>query len=373
MSLPAELRSFFDIFEDLEDPRVERTKQHPLPEILLATVCGVIAGCDGWSDIESFCRERLDYLRQYQPFENGAPSDDTYRRVFRALDPDQFQRLFSQWVGEWFQASAVDATIAIDGKTLRGSADGAQKALHLVSAFASEARIVLGQRRVSEKSNEITAIPALIDALDLRGATVSIDAMGCQHKIAKLIHEKGTHFVFGLKGNQQTLHEDVVQWFEGASESSSACVASVEKGHGRIEERCIRISDDTEWLRARHPKWSHLNSIIEVSSTRHIGEQSSHERRYYVSSLPANAERAASAIRSHWGIENTLHWTLDMSFGEDQSRIRKGNAVQNMAVIRHAVLNAIQAVKPKRQSVKQMRKRAGWSQSVLDSVLKQLI
>lgn len=203
MRLPAELQSFFDTFNALDDPRLERIKLHSLPDILFATVCGMIAGCEGWSDIESFCKERLEYLRQYRPFTHGVPSDDTFRRVFRAIDPNQFSQLFSQWMQQWYRADR-ETTLAIDGKTLRGSQDTGQKPLHLVSAFASEARIVLCQRKVSEKSNEITAIPALSDCLDLTGATITIDAMGCQHAIAKQIVEAKAHFVFGLKGNQGT-------------------------------------------------------------------------------------------------------------------------------------------------------------------------
>lgn len=373
MTLPAELHSFFDTFDRLEDPRIERTKLHSLPDILFATVCGVIAGCDGWSDIESFCQERLEYLRQYRPFTNGIPSDDTFRRVFRAIDPEAFSHLFSQWMRQWYTPEN-EAIIAIDGKTHRGSKQPTQKPLHLVSAFASEVRLVLGQNKVSEKSNEIKAIPALLECLDVSGTTVTIDAMGCQHAIAQQIEEAQADFVLGLKGNQKTLHDDVVTWFESTPKDAKIDLyEEVEKGHGRIEERRIRISDQVNWLHERHPDWRPIVSIIEVQSRRHLGDTISDECRYYMSSLPADARRAAHAIRSHWGIENALHWTLDMSFGEDQCRIRKGHAVQNMAVIRHAVLNAIQSVKPARQSIKQMRKRAGWNVQVLDSILKAII
>lgn len=376
MPLPKELHSFCDIFDDLDDPRVERTKLYPLPEILLATVCAVAAGCDGWSDIEDFCKIRLEYLRGYLPYDNGIPSDDTFRRVFRAIDPKQFQACFSRWSQQWFRHSDVreSATVAIDGKCLRGSIDGAQRALYMVSAFASEARIVLGQTRVDQKSNEITAIPELLESLDLRGATVTIDAMGCQYKIAQKIRSGGADFVLGLKGNQGSLHEDVVQWFSSAPNNTHFDVhESTDKGHGRIEQRQVRINNELQWLRDRHPNWACLESVIEVKSTRLIGERVSTEKRYYVSSLPANAQRAACAIRAHWGIENALHWVLDMSFGEDRSRIRKGNSVENIAVIRHAVLNAINATKQPRQSVRLIRKRAGWSTTALDTIIQALI
>ncbi len=373
MTIPAELTSFFDIFEALDDPRVDRTKIHPLPEILLGAVCGVIAGCDGWADIERFCNERLDYLRQYRPFTHGVPSDDTFRRVFRAIDPVHFSRLFTQWMRQWYREDDV-GSIAIDGKTLRGSRDKDQRPLHLVSAFASEARIVLGQCSVHEKSNEITAIPLLLESLDIKGATITIDAMGCQHAIANQIVAKKGDFVLGLKGNQGKLHQDVVTWFQALPKGVKMDESqSVDKGHGRIEERAVRMSSDIQWLRDRHPHWHAIKSVIEVTSTRHMNGEARSEQRYYISSLPMDAHQAGSAIRAHWGIENQLHWVLDMSFGEDQSHIRKGHAVQNMAVIRHAVINAIQSIKPVRQSVKLMRKRAGWNTDVLDSILQALI
>ena len=274
-----------------------------------------------------------------------------------------------QWYGD-----DKNITIAIDGKTLRGSRDKDQRPLHLVSAFASEARIVLGQCSVQEKSNEITAIPTLLEGLDLRGAIVTIDAMGCQYSIADQIVRGKGDFVLGLKGNQGTLCEDVVTWLDTLPSGTVTDNSDdVDKGHGRIEEREVRMSSDVQWLRDRHPHWQSINSVIQVKSTRHIGDEVSQDCRYYVSSLLEDANRAGSVIRAHWGIENQLHWVLDMSFGEDQSRIRKGNAVQNMAVIRHAVLNAIQTVKPARQSIKQIRKRAGWSTTVLDSILQALI
>jgi predicted transposase YbfD/YdcC len=374
VALAKELESFFDVFSELEDPRIDRSKLHPLPEILLVTVCGVIAGCDGWSDIEQFAKQRQEFLRQYLPFANGVPSDDTLRRFFRAIDPKQFQQLFSQWSAQWFPDHASARTIAIDGKTLRGSADGATKALHLVSAFASEARIVLGQLSVEEKSNEITAIPVLLDALELEGATVTIDAMGCQHAIAEQIVSGKAHYVLGLKGNQKTLHDDVITFFDKPPERAVLHYdEQVDKAHGRIEVRRASTCSDIQWLRDSHPKWASVNSIIMIESETMQGEKRSSEKRYYVSSLSGDARQAQTAVRSHWAIENGLHWVLDMSFGEDQSRIRKGHATANVAVIRHAVLNAINNIKPARQSVKRMRKMAGWGNDVLQDILQALI
>ena len=374
MAMAKELESFFDVFEQLEDPRIERSKLHPVAEILLVTLCGVIAGCDGWREIELFGKHRLDFLRQYRRFEYGIPSDDTLRRFFRAIDPKQFQQLFSQWMGGCFGTQVDQTKIAIDGKTLRGSADGAKRALHLVSAFASEARVVLGQYDVAEKSNEITAIPELLRALDLTGATVTIDAMGCQHKIAQQIVEGKGDYVLGLKANQPGLYEDVRQFFEAPPESMALSTDEhVDKGHGRLEVRRASVCQDVQWLRERHPNWSSLNSVIEIESQREQPGRKSSEKRYYVSSLSGTASEAQAAVRSHWAVENSLHWVLDMSFGEDQSRIRKGHASANVAVIRHAVLNAINTIKPARQSVKQTRKLASWNEETLSQVLQVLI
>ena len=376
MPLPKELASFFDTFEQLDDPRVDRTKYYSVAEILLVTVCGVAAGCDGWEDIELFAKQRLDFLRQYQPFTYGIPSDDTLRRFFRAVDPAQFQRLFAQWMAQSLESEASDRTIAIDGKTLRGSADEVKRALHLVSAYASEERLVLAQQAVDEKSNEITAIPQLLEALDLRGSTVTIDAMGCQHAIADQIVAADGHYVLGLKGNQGTLHDDVVTWFdEPPAETVLDTFEQCDKGHGRVEVRRIAVCRDVAWLHQRHLKWRSIGSIVCVESERHVGNGHSTERRYYLSSHgdDVSASSLLHAIRSHWGVENGLHWVLDMSFGEDQSRIRKGNAPGNVAVIRHTVLNAINTMKPKRTSIKQMRKLAGWNNEVLAEILGALI
>lgn len=375
VTLPKELASFLDTFEQLDDPRIERSKLHPLLEILLLTVCGVAAGCEGWEDIELFGKHRLALLRAYRPFKNGVPSNDTLRRFFQSVNPEQFQRLFTQWMQQSLtpEADAGSHTIAIDGKCLRGSHDGLQRALHLVSAFASGARLVLGQRKVADKSNEITAIPLLLQTLDLRDSTITIDAMGCQTSIAEQIIQGGGQFVLGLKGNQATLHDDVRTWFESQPQGSQCeTVEQADKGHGRVEHRRVSLSSNLQWLRDRHPKWSIIQGIIQIQSTRIVDGKESKEARYYLSSL-TSADAAAKAIREHWGIENQLHWVLDMSFGEDQSRIRKGNAPHNIAIIRHAVLNVINQLKTKRQSVKQYRKLIGWSDEVLVEFLKVLI
>jgi predicted transposase YbfD/YdcC len=366
---------FLDVFGQLDDPRIERKKLHPMPEILLLTLCAVICGAESWNDIEEFGKAKLDFLRQYLPYQNGIPSDDTLRRFFRAIDASQFQRLFVQWIRAWLSSDVTHKVVAIDGKTLRGSHDSDVLPIHLVSAFASEAGIVLGQIKTQEKSNEITAIPALLDWLDVRGATVTIDAMGCQKAIAEKIIDKGGDYLLALKGNQGNLHDDVRLHFEHPDVSSLANMTTTEtydKGHGRVEVRRCRVSQAIAWLKQRHPEWHKLTSIVAIDSERHIGESVTKETRYFISSKAATADQLLAAVRLHWGIENQLHWVLDMSFGEDQSRIRKDNAPTNVAIIRHAALNMIRQAQKKRTSIKLMRKTAGWDNAVLKNILEQV-
>ena len=373
--MEVEKMDFLDIFGQLNDPRIDRRKLHPMPEILLLTLCAVICGAESWDDIEMFGKSKLVFLRQYLPYEHGIPSDDTVRRFFRAIDTTQFQRLFVEWVRTWLSPEVAGNVVAIDGKTLRGSYDSGQSPIHLVSAFASEAGIVLGQVKTSEKSNEITAIPELLEWLDVRGAIVTIDAMGCQKAIAEKIIDKGGDYLLALKGNQSSLHEDVRLHFEQPAPTSLIRMTraeTVDKGHGRIEIRQCRLSTDIDWLRARHPEWKNMSGIVAIDSERLIGDTTAQETRYFISSSQAPAPQILAAVRLHWGIENQLHWVLDMSFGEDQSRIRKDNAPTNVAIIRHAALNMIRQAKKKRMSIKRMRKAAGWDDSVLTDILAQV-
>jgi len=370
-----EKMDFLDIFGQLDDPRIERKKLHPLPEILLLTLCAVICGAESWNDIEIFGKSKLAFLRQYLSYENGVPSDDTLRRFFRAIDTTQFQRLFMEWIRKWLNPEVANKVVAIDGKTLRGSHDGEQLPIHIVSAFASEAGIVLGQIKTSEKSNEITAIPELLEWLDVRGAIVTIDAMGCQKAIAEKIIAKGGDYLLALKGNQSSLHDDVRLHFEQPAAASQALMTraeTIDKGHGRIEVRQCRLSTDINWLSERHPEWKNLSSIVAIDSQRIIGDTATQETRYFISSSQTPAQQMLAAVRLHWGIENQLHWVLDMSFGEDQSRIRKDNAPTNVAIIRHAALNMMRQAKKKRMTIKLMRKAAGWDDSVLNSILAQV-
>lgn len=361
--------AFLDHFSTLDDARDAEKILHPLPEILLVTLCGVLAGSDGWDDIEAYGTAKLDVLRELRPFTHGIPSDDTLRRFFRALDPRAFREVFVAVVREMLP-DVADRLLAVDGKPLRRSHDGAATALHLVSAFATDARVVLAQVATADKSNEITAIPALLRLLDLRGATISIDAMGCQREIASQIVAGGGQYLLGVKGNQGTLHADITLFFETPPHDTAfATYEDVDKGHGRIETRRCEVTSDIGWLQNTH-HWPHLQSIIRITATRSIGATMTHETRYYLSSDTPNAPRILANTRSHWAIENALHWTLDMSFGEDASRIRKDNAPLAMATIRHVALNLLQAAKHPRESIKRLRKQAGWDHTTLKRILK---
>ena len=357
---------FLDHFSGLEDSREAGKVLHPVPEILLVTLCGVLAGAEGFEDMEDYGESKLDLLRELLPFAHGIPSDDTLRRFFRAVDPRAFAEVFVAFVRDVFP-EAAQRLIAIDGKTLRHSHDGTAKALHLVSAFATEARLVLAQVATAEKSNEITAIPELLRLLD---ATVSIDAMGCQREIAAQIVESDGHYLLGLKGNQGLLHEDVRLFFEVPPEGTNfATHEDVDKGHGRIEIRRCEVTEDSGWLQQRH-HWPHLKSIARLTATRLIGDQTSTETRFYLTDDSPDPARILADTRSHWVIENTLHWTLDMSFGEDASRIRKENAPLAIATIRHVALNLLQAAKQPRESIRRLRKKAGWDNPTLKRILK---
>lgn len=366
-----ELLGFLDFFRTLPDHRIERRKLHPVEEILLVTFCGVVAGCDGWEDIELFGNTKIEFFKKHLPFSNGIPSDDTLRRFFRVLDPKVFEAYFIDWLKS-FCINLENKVVAVDGKTSRGSFDGDNKPLHLLSAFASEIGLVLGQQKVADKSNEITAIPELLDILDLAGAIVTIDAMGCQHVIAEKIIEKEADYILALKGNQGQLNDDVKLFFEKKPDNADfSTYKQVDGGHGRIETRICTVTENIEWLRLNHPQWKGLHSIVEIESFREIKSKIETEKRYYISSLESKPEHVLGAIRQHWGVENKLHWVLDVCFGDDQSRIRKGNAPRNIAVIRKCALNLLQKIKKERprSSIKRLRKLAGWDVEFLDIVL----
>lgn len=373
--LESDIDSFLDYFSDVEDPRETWNRFYSTAEILLLTFCAVSCGANSWRGIETYGESKLEFLRKFLPYEKGTPSDDTIRRFFRALNPKVFQEKFREWMLDLFP-HLEGQIIAIDGKTSCGSADivnGEKQILHMISAYATEADIVLVQEKVANKSNEITAIPKILGILDLRGTTVTIDAMGCQYKIAGQIVEQKGQYVLALKGNQDSLHKDVVTVFQDEDFLRKCNVfESVEKGHGRIETRKCFVLSDVDWLKKMNPKWQTIQSIIRIDSKREITTKSTKETRYYIASQTHCAEKMLTIIRSHWGIENRVHWILDMSFGEDQSKIRKGNAPQNMAIIRHIVLNLFKMVKQKfypRESIKNLRLRAGWNDEILLHIL----
>ena len=359
---------FLDFFTELEDPRIERHKLYPLNEILLTTLCAKICDAQSWEDIQDFGEAKIKFLRNYLPYENGIPSHDTFARIFSLIDPKQFKTCFIEWMkGFQLQMSEV---ISIDGKTLRGSFDKGddQKAIHMVSAFALNARLVLGQEKVSEKSNEITAIPKLLDTLFIKGGIVTIDAMGCQKSIASKIREKKADYILSLKGNHGDLHDDVRTYFGGNQEKKLEEDKEYDKGHGRIEIRKCTVCWDINWLRQK-TEWEDLSCIIEIESTRMVGEKTTIEKRYYLSSLKESSRKISKAIRSHWAIENSLHWVLDVTFNEDQSRIRKKNGPENMAIVRHTVLNLLRQNGDEKTSLKRRRRRASYSEDYLADIL----
>lgn len=369
-------KSFEDYFGDLKDPRIERTKLYPLSEILFVVLSGSICGAESWRDFVLFGEERLDFLQEYYSFKNGIPSKNTFARVFAALDVEAFKECFLEWVKSL--QKLLNEVIAIDGKTLCNSADKASgsKAIHMVSAFATGARLVLAQQKVDEKSNEITAIPKVLALLDLKGHIVTLDAMGTQKAIAKQIIEQGGDYVLALKGNQGTLNEDVRTYLEAevkktASTGITDRYQDIDKGHGRIETRRCIISNQVDWL-SQKDQWFGLKTIVMLEETQESNGKISTESRFFISSLPADAKRISDAIRAHWLIES-MHWTLDVVFNEDQSCIRKDNAGENMALIRHITLNMLNNAKKntKNIGIKALRKKAGWGNKTLHAILGQ--
>jgi predicted transposase YbfD/YdcC len=406
--------SLFEHFSTLPDPRVDRTKRHMLLDILGLSMCAVICGADGWEAIEEFGHSKSEWLHQFLELPHGIPSHDTIRRVFTRLSPTEFQRCFQEWI-QAISTHTAGHIISVDGKTLRRSYDRADNkaALHMVSAWASANRLVLGQLKTEEKSNEITAIPELLKILALKGCIVTIDAMGCQTAIAGQIIEQGADYVLALKGNQGSIHHKVVEFFdqfhgpkpepESKPESESkpdqeskpepeskpdqespqkreqkqkawgqatGFSETVDGDHGRIEIRRYWQVSDLAWLDERS-QWKHLQSIGMVEAERHVGDQMSVERRYYLSSLEPDVPRFAQAVRGHWGIENSVHWVLDVGFREDESRIRKGFAPANFAVLRHIALNVLRQDTHCTRGTPTKRLKAGWNDAYLAHLLAQ--
>lgn len=352
---------------------MERTKLHQLLDIVTIALCAVLAGAESWVEVEEWGDIKLPWLRTWLALPNGIPSHDTFGRVFSRLDPDQLEQGLVRWARLLATEAAgeLPATgiVAIDGKTVRAARQPGDRAVHLVSAWSSASRLVLGQVAVSDKSNEITAIPLLLRQLDLTEQTVTIDAMGCQSTIAAQIVEQGGAYVLALKENQPELFRDVRDSF--ALADAAAVATTTEKGHGRIERRTCRIIDDAAVIAWLDPegRWPDLRCVAEVTGVRTIGETTTRQRRYYVSSLPGNAAQIAQAVRSHWGIENQVHWVLDVAFREDASRARVGYSAANLALLRKLVLNLLRSDPTRKVGVKASRLKAGWNDGYLLHIL----
>jgi predicted transposase YbfD/YdcC len=364
-------------FSGLDDPRAQHSIEHLLLDIVIVTICAVICGADTWVEIENYGLAKQEWLETFLDLPNGIPSHDTFERVFARLRPDQLQQCFLNWVQAVFNITDGQL-ISLDGKTLRGSYEcgGKQGMIHMVSAWASQNRLVLGQRKVNEKSNEITALPELLKVLDLNGAVVSIDAMGCQTKIAAQIVSQQGDYVLALKANQGLLHQDVQQLFEHAHNQNFRDIEhdfyqTQEHGHGRQEIRRYWVMGKTEYLIGSQ-NWAKLTTIGCVESQRQVGDTITSETRYYLLSLSLDATNFATAVRGHWGIENQLHWVLDVGFREDQSRATQGYCAENLAVIRHLALNLLSQEKSAKGGTRAKRLKAGWDDRYLTKIFSQV-
>ena len=362
-------------FSVIEDPRIDRTKEHALIDILVVALCAMLCGGEGFVDFEEFGNAKIAFLRSLLDLPNGIPSHDTFRRVFAMLDPVRFAECFRHWT-ESLRKTIGAEIVAIDGKTLRRSHDRAKgkEPIHIVSAWARENGLVLGQIKTDDKSNEITAIPELLRTLNLAGCIVTIDAMGGQKQIASEISSAKADYVLALKGNQSTLHEEVASFMEDAQANDFMGVThdfleTTARAHGRLETRRYWISEEIEWL-THHAQWKDLRSVGMVESIRDIAGKLTSERRFFIASIGADAGTFARAVRGHWAIENTLHWSLDVSFAEDQCRVRSGYAAENLAILRHMSLNILKGETTKKRGIKGKQNNAGWNHSYLLRLLR---
>ena len=372
-------QSLLDHFEHLPDPRISRTRDHDLIDVMVIAVCTLLCGGETFNDMEDFGHAKLDWFRTFLALRNGIPSHDTFNRVFAALDPKGFLECFLKWT-QSLRRAVPQEIVALDGKALRRALDADQSVQYIVSAWAEGNGLALGQLKVADKSNEITAVPELLRVLELAGCIVTLDAMGCQKKIAKEIIEADADYVLALKGNQEKVHEEVRSFLDATLEEKNRqrptgaaipkeaqnlkALETVEKDHGRLETRRFYQSDSLDWF-ADKEKWEGLKSVGMVESVREVKGKTTVERRYFLSSLPLGVETFARAVRSHWGVENKLHWVLDVCFREDQSRAREGHAAENLATLRRLALNLLKREKTKKRGIRGKMLNAGWDQPYL--------
>ena len=360
-------------FADLRDPRVKRTREHLQEEILLMTIAAILSGCNGWNEIEDYGHSKHAWFKGFLTLPSGIPSHDTFNRVFSALDPEELEKGFVAWVSSIAKLTAGEV-VAIDGKTLRGASEPSKKGpdkkaiVHMVSAWANTNSLVLGQRKVDEKSNEITAIPKLLDALELSGTVVTIDAMGCQRAIAEKIIGKKADYILAVKENQGHLLEEIKDSFQMLA--ADAVAEEIDYGHGRVEQRRCSVIADLGLIE-KAAEWASLRGLVRIEAERFhkaTGKKET-EIRYYITSLEPDAARLNRCIRQHWGIENKLHWVLDVGFGEDLDRKRAGNAAQNFSVLNRIALNLLKQEKTSKRGIHGKRLKAGWDNDYLMNLL----
>jgi predicted transposase YbfD/YdcC len=364
------MEEFAACFAELADPRTGNAARHKMLEMLVIALCSVLTGGEDCTDMAEFAETKLDFLRGFLELKHGAPSHDTFSRLFRLLDPEQFRACFQRFMARF--AEACQGVVAIDGKVLRRSFDSAsgQSPLHLVSAWACEQQLVLGQIATEAKSNEITAVPKLLKLLNLEGCAVTVDALNCQRAIARQVVEQQGDYVMALKGNQGTLHDDVSRFLDDPESQVLSAKPMVDGDHGRIEVRTATISTDIAWLQEQHA-WPGLVAVGKIQRVRETSAKTTSETAYYLLSAAMTPERFAEVTRSHWGIENRLHWRLDVSMNEDQARNRMGHGPQNLAVLRHMALNLLRK-EPSTASLPKKLRRAALSEAFLLKVLVQV-
>lgn len=367
--IPLDSSSIFEAFATIPDPREPRNQKHKLFDIIAISILGILCGADDYVTICNWGESNLSWLQEHDICLNGVPSHDTLAKFFRFVDPNEFEKRFVQWTQR--VAHAVGGVIAIDGKTIKNSRDNERggKAVHMISAFAAQNQLILGQLATDSKSNEITAIPRLLDLIDIKGSTVTIDAAGCQKEIAKQIRSKEADYILALKKNQGTLHAEAKNFFDQAidedpSETGCDYFVSEERSRSRDEKREIWVVQNLDWLPQKE-SWEDLTSLICVRSTRKTKDKTSVEHRYYISSLKGDADKLGMEIRLHWGVENKLHWHLDVSYGEDKGKVRKDHGPENVSVLKRCTLNLLKADTSTKMGIKNKRARAGWNRKYL--------